>query len=113
MADCIFCQIVARQAPADIMWENDTVIAFRNIAPKRQIHHLIVPKQHIASLDETVANQQAVLGQLLLVARELSQDSAIQEDGYEVVINGGARIEVPHLHLHLLAGQPTGTEVGR
>jgi histidine triad (HIT) family protein len=105
----LFEKIIAREIPADIVYENDQTLAFRDITPQAPVHVLIVPKKVIPRVGEAVAEDQAQLGALLLaageVARQLGVDSV--EHGFRLVINHGrdAGETVPHLHVHLLAGR--------
>lgn len=106
MTDCIFCQIVARDLPAEIVYEDDHIIAFRDIKPVAPVHLLVIPKRHISSLHETLPTDDALLGALLRVAKELAVIEGLQ--GYRVATNigvdGGQVVE--HLHLHVIGGQP-------
>jgi len=103
---CVFCSIVHKQLPASILLETDTVIAFKDRAPKAPHHYLIVPKKHLVDLSEAKVEDQALLGDLLLVAQQLSKtiEGAAH---FNLVVNNGidAGQIVPHLHLHFLAGK--------
>ncbi len=100
----IFEKIVAREIPATIVYEDDEVIAFRDVNPQAPLHVLIVPKKVIPRLAEANESDQAVLGKLLLTAARIARDLGVSERGYRVVINSGpdAGESVPHLHVHLL-----------
>lgn len=102
---CLFCRIVRREIPAKIIWEDARALAFRDVDPKAPTHVLVVPKQHFASLND--APDPALLGHLLLAAREIAVEEAIAESGYRVVVNTGpdAGQTVFHLHVHLLGGR--------
>ncbi len=104
----LFEKIVAREIPAQIVWENDDAIAFHDVHPQAPVHVLIVPKRVIPRLGLATPDDQAVLGQLLLATREIAEKLQVLESGYRVVINSGrdAGESVPHLHVHLLAGRP-------
>lgn len=108
--DCLFCRITAKEVPTDVVLESDHIIAFRDIHPKAPSHVLIVPKKHLPSLAEASQEDQAVLGSLLLAAKEVAEKLGIAEEGYRLIINtrhhGGQ--EIDHLHLHLLGGEPIG-----
>lgn len=108
MSQTLFEKIIARQIPADIVYEDDLVLAFRDIKPQAPVHVLIVPKRPIARLAEAQAEDHRVLGHLLMKAAELATKLGIQETGYRLVINNGphAGESVPHLHCHLLGGRP-------
>lgn len=103
----VFERIIDREIPADIVYEDDAVIAFRDIAPAAPVHVLVVPKRRLASLAEASESDTALLGRLLQVAREVAADASVAESGYRVVINCGedGGQEVPHLHLHVLGGR--------
>jgi histidine triad (HIT) family protein len=106
MADqCLFCRIVRREIPAGIVHETEDVIGFRDINPQAPVHVLIVPKQHVHSLDR--ATDAVMLGNLSLAAAEIARNKGIAEDGYRTVMNTNASAgqTVFHLHLHLLGGR--------
>src|ERR687888_1330205 len=84
MTDCLFCRIVARESPADIEYEDDAVVAFRDIYPKAPVHVLIVPKRHIASLAELAAGDADLMGRCLLAARAIGEAKGLAERGYRV-----------------------------
>ncbi|MGI8820086.1 MAG: histidine triad nucleotide-binding protein [Chthoniobacterales bacterium] len=104
----IFEKIAARQIPAEIIWENDEVMAFRDVDSKAPVHVLIVPKRAIPRLALARAEDEALLGRLLLATRIVASKLGVLESGYRVVINNGpdAGESVPHLHVHLLGGRP-------
>ncbi len=105
--NCIFCQIINKQLPATITYEDPQVIAFKDAHPKAPIHQLIVPRQHIASLNELDANHGTLIGKLILIAKQLAKQFAIAESGYRTVFNCNkdAGQLVFHIHLHLLGGR--------
>lgn len=105
MSDCLFCKMVAGQIKPAIVYETDRILAFRDINPRAPTHVLIIPKQHLATLDDL--EDPALAGELLLAARLIARQENIAEDGYRTVINcrGDAGQEVFHLHLHLLGGR--------
>ena len=107
MTDCLFCRIVARQSPADIEYEDDSVVAFKDIYPKAPIHLLIVPRRHIASIMAMKDDEAGVLGHCLLVARRLGERLGISERGYRVSVNCGPEggQVVYHVHFHFMAGR--------
>ena len=108
--DCIFCRIINGEIPGDILYQDDEVIAFRDINPQTPTHILIMPKAHIPSLAETTIDHRAIMGHMLFVASELARSEGISSRGYRLVINSGPESgqEVPHLHLHLLGGRVMG-----
>jgi histidine triad (HIT) family protein len=99
----IFEKIIARQIPAKIIWEDDDGIAFHDVDPQAPVHVLIVPKKTVPRLSEATDDDRALLGKLLLVARDLAKKLELSS-GYRVVINSGpdAGESVPHLHVHVL-----------
>jgi histidine triad (HIT) family protein len=105
-ADCLFCKIAAKKIPSKIVYEDDDVFAFEDVGPQAPTHILICPRKHFASLNEAVAEDQAVLGKVQLVAAELARKHKLG-DGYRTVVNTGlgAGQSVFHLHLHLLGGR--------
>lgn len=102
----IFKKIIDREIPADIVYEDDQCLAFNDIDPKAPTHVLIIPKKEIKSIDDVTVDDQALLGHLWLVVRELARELDL-DAGYRVVTNIGAEggQAVPHLHLHLLGGR--------
>lgn len=113
MEDCIFCRIVERKIPADIVHDDDRVMAFKDINPKAPIHLLVIPKQHISSLDALQEEDAETMGHLILVLRQLARQFGIADRGYRVLVNCGPEggQEVFHLHFHLLGGRPLGAMI--
>jgi histidine triad (HIT) family protein len=107
MSKNIFEKIIAREIPADIVFEDESVLAFRDVNPKAPTHVLIIPKKSIARLSEAVAEDEKLLGHLLLKAGEVAGKLGLNKSGYRVVINNGrdGGETVPHLHCHLLGGR--------
>ena len=107
MTDCPFCQIVSGRAPAQILYRDESVTAFRDIHPIASTHILIVPNRHIDSLNTLESGDEALVGHMLLVAKELASREGLAEDGYRLLMNTGAHggQTVFHLHLHLLGGR--------
>ncbi len=105
-SDCLFCKIVEGQIPADKVHEDDDVIAFRDINPQAPVHLLVVPRRHIASLNDASSEDQALLGRILLAARNLAQKEGVGS-GDRVVNNCGesAGQSVFHVHFHVLGGR--------
>lgn len=107
MSDTIFSKIVRREIPADIVFENDTVLAFRDLNPQAPVHVLFIPKEPIATLNDVVPEQAELAGQLMIAAADYAKQQGFAEDGYRVVMNcnqhGGQ--SVYHIHLHLLGGR--------
>jgi histidine triad (HIT) family protein len=103
----LFEKIIAREIPADIVFEDDQCLAFRDISPQAPIHILIIPKKTIARIGTAQADDQSLLGHLLLTAADIARRENIAATGYRLVINNGPHggETVPHLHIHLLGGR--------
>jgi histidine triad (HIT) family protein len=110
--DCLFCRIVRGEIPAKLVAETEHCVAFRDIDPKAPVHVLVIPREHVASLD--AATDPALVGRLALLAAEIARTEGITENGYRTVINtnAGAGQTVFHLHLHLLGGRKLGWPPG-
>jgi len=106
MPGCIFCKIAQGELQSDIIREDDQAVAFRDINSQAPTHILIIPKKHIPTLAEASEQEEALLGHLLLMARQIAEDQSL-ESGYRVVINNGvaAGQTVFHIHLHLMGGR--------
>jgi len=104
---CLFCRIVAGEVPADIVYQDERGIAFRDINPQAPVHVLVIPRDHMESLDEASQRDEALLGHLLRVAARIANEQGLSESGYRTVVNTGAGAgqSVFHLHLHLLGGR--------
>lgn len=107
-ADCVFCKIIKRELDADIVYEDEKAIAFKDINPAAPVHILIAPHKHIPSLLDLEKEDEALIGHLHSVANEVARAFKLDKKGYRVVINCGpdAGQVVFHLHLHLLGGRP-------
>jgi histidine triad (HIT) family protein len=105
--NCIFCQIAKKELPATIIYENESVVAFKDINPVAPIHYLIVPKKHIASINHLETQDRELTGELFLAAKKIAKDQGIADNGYRLVFNVGrdSGQMVEHLHLHLLGGK--------
>lgn len=105
--DCLFCRIVAGEIPADIVYQDERALAFRDINPQAPVHVLVIPRDHMESLDDAARNDEALLGHLLRIAARVANDQGLSESGYRTVINTGAGAgqSVFHLHLHVLGGR--------
>jgi len=108
MKDCIFCRIANKNIKSDIIFEDEEILVFKDINPRRPIHWLVIPKKHIDSLNEL--NDDKLGGKLLAIIGDLAKKHEFADKGYRVIINtkhhGGQ--EVDHLHIHVLAGAPAG-----
>ena len=105
--DCIFCQIVAGEIPSQTLYQDEEVIAFRDINPLAPTHVLIIPKWHIPSLAQLTDAETPLIGHMTKVANQLAREENIFESGYRLVISSGEQGGqiVPHLHMHLLGGR--------
>ena len=112
--DCLFCQIIAGDVPAEIVHTDDRSIVLRDINPQAPVHMLVIPREHIESLDEATQREEALLGHLLRVAARVANQEGLSESGYRAVINTGAGAgqSVFHLHVHVLGGRDLGWPPG-
>ena len=103
MSDCLFCKIVDGEIPSNKVYEDDEILAFHDVAPQAPVHFLIVPKKHMASLDDTTDDDAALLAHIMLKIKDIAKDLGL-ENGYRVVINTGedGMQSVKHLHVHVL-----------
>lgn len=110
MTDCIFCKIASREIPAQIIWESELVVAFRDIQPLVKFHILIIPRQHIVGINDITSEHAEVLNDIFRAAREIAVANGIDASGFRTIINTNrdAGQEIPHLHMHLLGGEPLG-----
>ncbi len=107
--DCLFCKIVNKEAPSEIVYEDDRIIAFKDIHPAAPVHILVVPKKHIPSVDNLEKGDKDLMGDLFLVTQGIARRISLAESGYKLAFNvgrGGGQI-IDHLHLHLLGGWKT------
>jgi histidine triad (HIT) family protein len=107
MSDCLFCGIVEEKVPANIVYRDDSVVAFRDITPRAPVHILIIPRKHIVSVLDIDPDDGALIGQIFQVAARLAREHGIAESGFRVVVNAGpdAGQSVFHMHYHLLGGR--------
>ena len=105
---CLFCKIAAGEIPSKKAYEDERVYAFYDIAPQAPVHILVIPKAHIESAQKLTREDDALLGHLFEVARQLAQENGLEKTGYRLITNVGADAgqSVPHLHLHLIGGKP-------
>lgn len=113
MEDCIFCKIIRREIPSDIVYEDEEIIAFKDINPIAPIHILVVPKKHISSLVELEKEDEILIGKIYTVINKIAEEQGVKEKGYRVIVNCGkdGGQEVGHLHFHLLAGKKLGEKI--
>jgi len=107
MSNDLFLKIVGREIPADVVFENEDVLAFRDVNPKAPFHVLIIPKTRIATINEIQDQDEALVGKLFTAARDIAAEEGFSEEGYRVVMNCNAAAgqTVFHIHLHMLAGR--------
>jgi histidine triad (HIT) family protein len=113
MSDCIFCKIINKEIPSSIVFEDEQVLAFKDINPLAPVHLLIIPKKHMESLNQASPEDEGLLGHILIVARQLAQEFGVTDSGYRVVTNigeDGGQV-VKHLHFHVLGGKTLGTKI--
>jgi histidine triad (HIT) family protein len=105
--NCLFCRIVAGEVPADSVFQDERCIAFRDTNPQAPVHVLVIPRDHMDSLDDAGQKDEAILGHLLRVAARVANEQGLSESGYRTVINTGAGAgqSVFHLHVHVLGGR--------
>jgi len=104
---CVFCKIVKKEIPADIIYEDEDIVAFKDVKPVAPVHILIVPKLHIPSVNHLETENKTLMGELILAAQKIAREQNVDESGYRLVLNIGkdAGQTVDHLHLHLIGGQ--------
>lgn len=113
MEDCIFCKIIAKQIPSNIVYEDEQIIAFRDIHPAAPVHVLVIPKKHIASLIELTKEDEAIVGKIYTVINQIAEKEGLKDKGFRVIVNCGedGGQEVKHLHFHLLGGKKLGQKI--
>ncbi len=100
--DCIFCRIAKKEIPAEIVYEDELILAFKDIKPVAPVHILIIPKSHIPSVNHVALEDKTLMGELILAAQKIAKDQSVDKSGYRLVLNIGqdAGQTVDHLHLH-------------
>ena len=114
MSECIFCKIAQREIPSEIVYEDDDVLAFKDIQPLAPVHLVVIPKIHLRNLNDVTPEYEVLMGHIFGVIRRLVEELGVAETGYRVVINNGTdggQI-VGHLHVHLLGGQALNVIIG-
>ncbi|HJU61569.1 MAG TPA: histidine triad nucleotide-binding protein [Candidatus Binatia bacterium] len=114
MSDCLFCGIVEKKIKGDVLYEDNSVVAFKDINPKAPVHILIIPRKHIATLSDLSRADGEIVGDIFLVAAKLAQEQGVAQKGFRIVVNAGADAgqTVFHLHFHLLGGRHLGWPPG-
>jgi len=104
MSECVFCKIIKKEVPSDIVFENERVIVFKDINPKAKVHLLVVPKEHITSIKEIKEENKTLIAELIFVAKKIAEEQNLT--GYKLIFNvgreGGQLVD--HIHLHLVSG---------
>ena len=111
--DCIFCKIINKEIPATIVYEDDEILAFKDINPQTPVHIVVIPKKHIAKITEIEKQDEAIIGKIYSVINQIAEKQGIAEEGFRVIINCGENggQEVKHIHFHLLGGAKLGAIV--
>lgn len=114
MNDCLFCKIIKREIPSTIVYEDEEILAFRDINPVAPVHVLVIPKKHISSLVDLKPEDEALVGRIYSVINKIAKQENIFESGFRVVVNCGedGGQEVKHLHFHLIGGKKLGIKLG-
>ena len=113
MDDCLFCKIIKGDIPSEKVYEDEEILAFKDINPAAPIHILVIPKKHIDSLAQIEIQDEALLGKMHTVINKIAKEQGVLEKGYRLIVNCGrdSGQEVMHLHFHLLAGQKFGDKI--
>ena len=111
--DCIFCKIINKEIPSEIVYEDEEILAFKDIAPKAPVHIIVIPKKHIEKITEIEKQDEAVIGKIYSAINKIAKEQGIAEDGFRVIINCGENggQEVNHVHFHLLGGTKLGMKI--
>ncbi len=113
MQDCLFCKIIKKQIPADIVYEDEEILAFKDIQPAAPIHILVIPKKHIESINKLEKQDELLVGKIYTKIKDIAKQQGLEDTGYRVIVNCGkdAGQEVMHLHYHLLGGKKLGEKI--
>jgi len=113
MNDCIFCRIIKKEIPSNIVYEDDEILAFRDINPVAPVHILVIPKKHISSVIELTEEDALLIGKIYTAINEITKMEKIDQKGFRVIANCGedGGQEVKHLHFHILGGKKLGTKI--
>jgi len=112
--DCIFCQIAAGKIPTEFIYQDESIVAFRDINPISPTHIIIIPREHIPSLADLSEEQTPLMGHMVKIANQLAREEGVAEKGYRLSVNSGPEggQVVPHLHLHLVGGRKLSDKIG-
>jgi histidine triad (HIT) family protein len=107
---CVFCKIANGELPAKVVYEDDSIMAFHDINPQAPVHILIIPKEHISTVNELEERHKELVGRIFLTAKKIATDMGFAEKGYRILVNCNADAgqEIYHIHFHLFAGKPLG-----
>lgn len=113
MDNCLFCKISNKEIPSTIVYEDEEILAFRDINPVAPVHVLVIPKKHIESLVHLTSEDEAVVGRIYTVINKIAKQEGIDQKGFRVIVNCGedGGQEVKHLHFHLIGGKKLGTKI--
>lgn len=111
--DCLFCKIIKKEIPSEIVYEDEEILAFKDIHPAAPVHILVIPKKHISSLIDLKVEDEQLIGKMYSVINKIAEEQGVKKSGYRVIVNCGedAGQEVMHLHFHLLAGKKLGEKI--
>ena len=113
MEDCIFCKIANKEIPSNIVYENDDILAFRDINPVAPVHILVIPKKHLSSVLDLNEEDEMLVGKIYTIINEIARKEGIDKSGFRIVVNCGedGGQEVKHLHFHIIGGKKLGTKI--
>lgn len=113
MQDCVFCKIINKEIPSNVVYEDDEILAFEDIHPLTPVHILVIPKKHISSLNEINGENVDIISKIYLVINKIAEMKNVRDKGFRIVVNCGEEggQEVQHLHFHILAGKKLGTKL--
>ncbi len=113
MEDCIFCKIINKQIPSTIVYEDEEILAFKDIHPVAPVHILVIPKKHVKSIMELQQEDEKTIGKIYSVIKQIATEQNIANDGFRVIVNCGENggQEVGHIHFHLIGGKKLGTKI--
>lgn len=111
--DCIFCKIINKEIPSKIVYEDEEILAFEDIAPQAPVHIVVIPKKHIEKITEITEEDEKVIGKIYTVINKIAKEKNIADEGFRVIINCGenGRQEVKHIHFHLLGGKKLNDKI--
>lgn len=113
MEDCIFCKIINRQIPSNIVYESNDILAFRDVNPVAPVHILVIPKKHLSSVLDLSIEDEMLVGKIYTVINKIAKQEGIDKTGFRIVVNCGedGGQEVKHLHFHIIGGKKLGTKI--